>query len=280
MLLFFLAVMAFGVAVGGVTADARECGGAALLTWKPAAGGRHVLSMVTLSSGHRSQVATLPFEINAIGYSNGDDTLFGLASGDANGRFADPPHLVSVDGDGRADDLGAVRGTGVRGDGLAGSYAGTVYNGQLAVLSDTHVVFIDIDRHPGTITRRTTMDVPLKTLRIGDVTTLPHSSKLYGLSTTDGSLVSIDPATGAIGHTPVAGLPRSSLVGAMFASPRGEIFGVVNGVDGRARLYRVSRDDSRAGMRAVQVADWPELTSADAAFCAAPTPHPRPSPGS
>lgn len=277
------AALAAVVAVGGADAGAAAapvCSDAAYLTWREADGGRHTLSIIDFDSGDREDVATLDFHVNAIGHSTADRRLYGLARSSGSVVFASAPHLVSIDARGGVRDWGPLRTDGVDASGLGGSYAGTVYEDKLRVLSGTRLTSIDIAADRGRITGQVTLDEPLVSLNIGDITAAPGSDELHGVSTRDQAVVSIDPDSGGVTRTPVTGIPARSLAGAIFAGPDRRLHAVVNGVDGEAVMYRVAVPGKGSGpLRAVEEARWPKLASADAAFCSAPPVKPQDPPG-
>lgn len=273
-----VAAVVLGVAAPGNTA-APSCSDAAYLTWSETENGRHTLSIIDFETKRRTDVATLDFHVNAIGYSAADKRLYGLSRSRDGGIFPDAPHLISIDSDGAVKDWGPLRAGDFADDGLGGAYAGTVHKGKLMVLSGTRLTSIDIGEDRGRITDQVTLAEPLVSLNIGDVTGAPGSGLLHGLSTEDGAVVSIDPDSGAVERTAVTGIPARSLAGAIFAGPDRRLHAVVNGVEGRAVMYRMPVPDKDSGpLEAEAEADWPALTSADAAFCVAPVSHPQPGP--
>jgi hypothetical protein len=268
---FTVATISF-LALHTAEADPTECVGMGYLTWRPAGETGHILSTIDTDTGDLDTIAALPYRINAIGYSNDQRRLFGLARPADDTHRSDGPHLVSLNADGDPHDHGRLHGTGADSPGLAGAYAGTVREDQLIVLTGQQIVAVDIaaENGWGRSTVLSTLDVPAAELGIGDIVVNPDDGKLLGLSTHQSSVVVIDPGSGDIESHPVSGLPDRSLAGAVFIDERHRLYAAVNGIDGEAVLYRVTiPPDGYAGLRATETARWPAVASADGAYCPA-----------
>ena len=274
----FLVVMVALAALvlsGSAVAESAVCRDSAYLTWRPSDGEDHRLSIVDTESAELTDVAELPFRVNAVGYHAADDNMYGLARPDpARWERGSIPHLVAITPEGETEDLGALRGLDAPAPGLAGAYAGTVLDGALVVLTSFELVFIDLTDHRGHVIDRVELAESADTLNIGDFDT--DGTALYGVDTKTGSIVIIDPDTGTVARTPITGLPNRSLAGATFLTPEGWLHAVLNGIDGEAVLFRM--DPTATEPEAVEYGRLPAIGSADAAACRrTPAPEPPPS---
>lgn len=266
-------VVAALVLAGSAVAEPAACRDSAYLTWRPSDGEGHRLSVVDATSGELTDVAELPFRINAIGYYEPDDRMYGLARPDpAQWERSAPPHLVAMASDGAVEDLGELRGLDEPVPGLAGAYSGAIHDGRLVVLASHELVFIDLTDRRGHVTERITIAESADTLNIGDFDS--DGAHLYGVDTKTESIVRIAPESGTVTRIPVTGLPNRSLAGAAFITPDTRLHAVLNGIDGQAVLYRM--DPTAEVPHAVEYGRLPAVSSADAAACRASGPAPPP----
>ncbi|MEV0645341.1 hypothetical protein AB0I28_08760 [Phytomonospora sp. NPDC050363] len=263
----------FGLAVAGTVVREEASAapvGAACLTWQDPMTEQHKLSRVDHGDGARVTVASLPYRVNAVGFAEKQEALYGLTPtrGDGSG-----PDLIRIDREGRTRDIGPVKGEYFKG--LSGAYVGDVVGDRLVVLADAHIVSIGIDPANTAEFGSIVDSVRVSTRpRFGDWSYDASDGKLYGISSTaGGTLVSVEPASGRVVLRPVRGLPRGGFYGATFLVPGRTLYAVIGDSDGRAVLYRVALD---GGEPAVPVVRWPALDSADAAYCPRPVVDPTP----
>ncbi|MFC0629349.1 DUF6923 family protein [Kribbella deserti] len=232
-----------------------------------------VLRRIEAPSGRATHLATVDFEINAIGYARDQDLSYGVA------QIRHRPHLISLDRRGRVVDLGALRGHG-----LFDPTAGAVL-GQRLYLRDGHRLFtVDID--PRSRSFREVREVAwlspgLLVHSVDDFAADPATGLLYGLTTVGfgpAQLVSLDPRSGklrAIASLP--GLPRRhSYTSVVIGGSR--LYAVHTAGGERSRFFEIRLDRTKS---ARELASWSSARGGDAAGClraAAPPPPPPPPP--
>ncbi|MGH8791090.1 MAG: DUF6923 family protein [Stackebrandtia sp.] len=269
-----LAAAVLWIPAAGAAAPAECDEDTAYLTWRPVDGENHKLSVIDMESGKRKDVAELSVQLNAVGWSQEQHRLFGV------GRSDDGPRLVSIDPDGEVDDHGELHGSGADSDGLSGAFVGTVVSERLLMLAGNRILSVNLDDDPGETVVTAELDEPLEDLDVGDVDYHAATGTLYGLSSKQGELVAVELDTGAVDRMPVSGMAAHSLVGALFLDEsKRRVYGVVNGVDGEAVVYRVPLPaHTSEKLKAEEIARWTEIASADAALCRRPEPDPPPEP--
>jgi hypothetical protein len=230
-----------------------------------------------LASGAATPVAELDYPVNAAGRVGW--LTYGMAGGNRLGPFPDGAHVVAIDDQGRASDLGPVRGTpAVRlppGGLTGGSAAGAAVGTRLLVREGGWLVTIDLDAaSPSFLAAVAAVRLrpaePARTVDDFDAA----GGLLYGVSSA-GEVVRIDPGTGEVRAVPLPGSPPGgSSYGAAVVGPDGALYALANDLGGRGRLFRVPLNGTEP---AREVASGPGVAASDAAGCPPPPP-PSPSP--
>ncbi|MDX6259303.1 MAG: hypothetical protein QOH84_991 [Kribbellaceae bacterium] len=231
------------------------------------------LARVELPSGRSTDLGRLDYQINAAGYSKGQDLVYGIATRDRSGWLRRRPHLVTVDRRGAVTDLGQVRvGVGGVADPTAGAVAGS-----RLYLRDGHRLYtMDID--PGSPTYKSVVNVVhlspvLTALSVDDFAVNPSDGLLYGISTSGpkARVVSLDPQRGKVRVVAtVRGIPGRDSYSSVVMSG-GTLYAVRTGYGSQSHLYRVGLDGSSTSL-----ATLPASVSSDAAGCLYNAPQPAP----
>ncbi|MFI5706902.1 DUF6923 family protein [Kribbella sp. NPDC051620] len=233
------------------------------------------LALVELPSGRSTDLGRLDYQINAAGYSKGQNLVYGIASRDKSGWLRRRPHLVTVDRRGAVTDLGQVRvGVGGVADPTAGAVAGS-----RLYLRDGHRLYtMDID--PGSSTYKSVVRVVhlssvLLALSVDDFAMNPSDGLLYGISTSGprARVVSLDPERGKVKVVAtVRGIPGRDSYSSVVMSG-GVLYAVRTGYGVRSELYRVGLDGSSSVLGSL-----PAALGSDAAGCLYTAPPPAPPP--
>ncbi|ONI79401.1 hypothetical protein ALI144C_26655 [Actinosynnema sp. ALI-1.44] len=227
------------------TADAQgAC--EAFEVYTPKHGSASTLVKLSLPSGSGTELRKFGFHLNAIGYSAGQNLLYGVSSGS---------HVVTLDRGGNAVDRGKVHG--VR-NATAGAISGTT----LYLRDGLQLVSLDVNPASPTYLKA----VKKKWLSwLADVDDWDFGSDalLYGV-TSFGVVVSVNPGNGKV-HTVAKphGLPWGTY-GAVLMAPGRVLYAINNKEKGKSRLYRISL---AAPKTFTEVASYAAATTTDAAGC-------------
>ncbi|MFE9747433.1 hypothetical protein ACFYOT_21230 [Saccharothrix saharensis] len=220
---------------------------------------------VRFPSGETTSLTTLSVRLNAIGFSAGQNLVYGV---DQQGR------LVALDRTGR------VVGEPSRPvPGLAHATAGVVVDERLVVRAGPRLLQVDIRRGSPTFGRvlDETWLWPWGTT-VDDFDHNPDDGLLYGIATDHGHgvVVTIDPDTGRTKPVPGAGrLPGGSGYGAVTLSPDGSLYATNNNHHGRSRLFRVALDGSGV---VTEISSRKALNTIDSSGCLTTIPTPTTTP--
>jgi hypothetical protein len=252
------------------------------------AGAPTTLRLLALPGGTTKRLTQAGYWINAMGYSAAQDVVYGVADGTRRGRYDHGAHAVRIDPSGQVTDLGVVGRAGSPNpvwSQVTGATAGAIAGNRWYVRQDSDLYTVDIDPASADYVRvvhRTALRPVSLAAGVDDFAHDPDSGLLYGVSTTsrgEGSVVTLDPATGKVTTVPGLSFPRGGAYGSVVLGP-GAIYATANRDGRRSVTYRLPRDGSGP---AVEVATGPALVSGDAAGCyaeAAPPPPPPPPPTS
>lgn len=265
----------------------REPGGCTILQAEnQRAGAPTTLRLLSLPDGVTKRVGQAGYWINAMGYASAQGVVYGVADGTRAGRYDHGAHAVRIDADGVVADLGVIGRAGARHPVwslVTGATAGAVDGDRWYVRQGSDLYTVDIDP-AGQDYLRVVHRTPLRpvSLAVGvdDFAFDPADGLLYGVSTTsrgDGSVVTLDPASGKVAVVPGLRFPEGGAYGSVVLAP-GTIYATANHDGQRSVTYRLPRDGSGP---ATEVAAGPPLVSGDAAGClgeAPPPPSTSPSP--
>ncbi|GLZ34186.1 hypothetical protein Lesp02_63730 [Lentzea sp. NBRC 105346] len=191
-------------------------------------------------------MADLDYAVNALGYSPALGRLVALATRERDDWHMFPAHIVLLDKQGKATDMGAIRAPWYKFDDVS---AGTVV-GTLFYLRDSGKLHaVDIDPASPTyltIVRTVRLEPGWLGSTVDDFAVNPVDGKLYGLSSAGfgpGKIVTIDPVSGAVTKVGAPeGLPGGSTYGAVVTDSAGNLYATNNGFLHRSRFYRVPLD--------------------------------------
>jgi hypothetical protein len=213
-------------------------------------------------------VAKLDYAVNALGYSSTLGRLVALTTR-ARHEFTEfPAHVVLLDKQGGATDMGAIRGPWYKFDDVsAGTVVGTLF--YLRDNAKLHAVSID----PASpdylrIVRSVRLEPEWLGSSVDDFAVNPVDGKLYGLSSAGhgpGKVVTIDPASGAVTKVGAPeGLPGGSTYGAVVTDSAGNLYALNNGFLQHSRFYRVPLDGKYTP---TEVGSAPPIGFVDGAGC-------------
>ncbi|MEV4147406.1 hypothetical protein AB0J40_27320 [Amycolatopsis sp. NPDC049691] len=253
------------------------------------------LRLLSLPDGTTKRLTQAGYWINAMGYSAAQGVVYGVADGTRQGRYDHGAHAVRIDASGAVTDLGVVGRAGARRpvwSQVTGATAGAIDGNRWYVRQDSDLYTVDIDPASADyvrVVRRTALRPVSLAVGVDDFAYDPASGLLYGVSTTsrgDGSVVTLDPATGKVAVVPGLRFPRGGAYGSVVLAPDA-IYATANRDGHRSVTYGLPRDGSGP---AVELSTGPALVSGDAAGCfaeqapppttssASPTPTTTPSP--
>ncbi|EMD28544.1 serine protease [Amycolatopsis azurea DSM 43854] len=237
--------------------------------------GKSKLRWLDVGSGTTSRVTEPGYRLNALGYSATRDLVFGVAEGLSRGA-----HAVTIDRDGRTQDLGPITRAGNRlpvWSPVAGVTAGAIGGNSWYLLRNGTLYTVDLT--PGERYLRVIKTVFLRPITLAhDVNDFAyHNGLLYGVSTTwrgKGAVITIDPASGKVREAEDARFPPADIYGSVVLARDGALYAMANRIGGRSVLYRLDR-----GGQVTQVLSGPPLAGSDAAGClTAPPEPPKPEP--
>ncbi|GAA4007172.1 hypothetical protein GCM10022247_31430 [Allokutzneria multivorans] len=227
----------------------------------------------------------LDFAVNAIGFARSQGLTYGIASRGRSGPFRHVAHVVTIDNQGRATDLGPVRTTGpvrLPHSGFLDTYAGAVSGSRLYLRDDSTLYALDINPASPTflgVLSSVRMRPSWPVEGVDDFAVNEADGQLYGVSSSGplhGILVRINPSTGAVTQLPThPALPGSSTYGAVVIDSARTMYALNNNTHGASRVFQISLDGSGATR---EVAQGPRLVATDAAGCLAAPPSPPPPP--
>ena len=238
-----------------------------------ALGALSTLVRLNASSGGVTTVRELDYAVNALGYSASQGVAYGLASRSRHHWFHHVAHVITIDRQGVATDLGKLRDTGsvrVPWHGLDDVTAGTVSGSRFYVRDGTRLLGVDIDPASSSylgIVHSVSLRPGWLAKSVDDFAVNPVNGRIYGVSAAGhgpGKIVSLDPASGAV--TTIASppaLPGGSTYGAVMIDSGGTMYAVNNGFSHRSRLFRIALD----GSSVTEVASGPPVVMTDAAGC-------------
>jgi hypothetical protein len=255
------------------------------------------LRLLSLPGGVTKRVTRAGYWINAMGYSAGQDVVYGVADGTRAGRYHGA-HAVRIDSAGAVTDLGVIGRAGAHHpvwSPVTGATAGAIDRDRWYVRQGSDLYTVDIEPSSADYLRvvhRTALRPVSLAVGVDDFAFDPADGLLYGVSATsrgDSSVVTVDPASGKVAVVPGLRFPDGGAYGSVVLAPD-TVYATANH-DGQQRsvTYRLPRDGSGP---AVEVATGPPLVSGDAAGCYAeaappppppqttPTPTPTPTPPS
>ncbi|WP_025274026.1 DUF6923 family protein [Haloglycomyces albus] len=206
-------------------------------------------------------LASLPERINAVGWHDSRQSLFGLARPPEDSTDY-LPRLVEIDRDGEWTDHGPLEWHGAPLPGLAGAFAGDVVDDHLMVVTRRAVVGIDLESELGVVTEKLALDEVVATGGVGDVGYWDDA--LWGVSTERQAFVRIDLVDGTVEYRSVPDVPSDSTAGAVSVSDDRIRF-LVNNLDDQAVLFEADLD----GEDMERLAEVEVVTSSDSAHCPA-----------
>ncbi|MFC9255324.1 DUF6923 family protein [Amycolatopsis thailandensis] len=237
--------------------------------------GKSKLRWIDVGSGTTSRVTEPGYRLNALGYSATRDLVFGVAEGLSRGA-----HAVTIDRDGRTQDLGPITRAGNRlpvWSPVAGVTAGAIGGNSWYLLRNGTLYTVDLT--PGERFLRVVRTAFLRPISLAhDVNDFAyHNGLLYGVSTTwrgKGAVITIDPASGKVREAEDARFPPADVYGSVVLARDGALYATANRIGGRSVLYRLDRDGE-----VTEVRSGPPLAGSDAAGClTAPPEPPKPEP--
>ncbi|MEV8378987.1 hypothetical protein AB0P21_39985 [Kribbella sp. NPDC056861] len=241
--------------------------------------GRSTLFRVEMPSGRRTKLASLDYEIEALGYSPEQRVAYGIADTAHRGHQHWRRHLVTITPSGTVTDRGPIPRGGHFGDVAAGAVSGEKL--YLRDLLRLHSVDVSpVSATYGQVTTTVRLSPAVLAYSVDDFAADPSDGMLYGISTlgTTARVVRIDPATGRISIvTDVPALPWMPSYGSVVLESPGTLAVVHNRFGEAAELYRVRFDGS-----AELLSSSEQVWHSDAAGCLdlaePPPPPPSPSP--
>ena len=262
-------------------AGAREPGGCTVLQAENERDGAPTtLRLLSLPGGGTKRVTEAGYWINAMGYSAGQDVVYGVADGTRTGRYHGA-HAVRIDSAGTVTDLGVLGRAGAEKpvwSPITGATAGAIDGDRWYVRQGSDLYTVDIDpagRDYARVVHRTALRPVSLAVGVDDFAFDPADGLLYGVSATSrggSSVVTLDPSSGKVAVVPGLRFPEGGAYGSVVLAS-GAVYATANHDGQRSVTYRLPRDGSG---RATEVATGPSLVSGDAAGCFAEAPSPPP----
>lgn len=269
----------------GALAGIAMLGGTLVLAWQPAeatstperctaveiydyGSGPSRLVRADLPSGVTNPPVTLPYRVNAIGYSVGQNRIYGVVTGHPGSG-----HILAIDLDSiTPTDLGPVHVVGrsrlppaVLADATAGVIRGDV------LYLRRGIALYAVDIRPGDpnflhLLAVTPLWPARSALGVDDIAADPVTGLLYGVSVDHwrAKVVSIDPARGWVREVPAPDLPPATSYGSVVIGADHVLYAIGNQVHGRSRLYRVTLGENGS---VTEIGSWPPVKNSDAAGC-------------
>jgi hypothetical protein len=257
----------FGLPVAAVSA-APASGCTVLQVRSPSGGGQSTVAVLRLPGGSPERVARLPYQVDAVGYSDSQDLGYGI--GRSGGG---PAKVVVIDRYGRSRDLGVVKPA--KGPAIPAATAGAISGARWYLGAAGSLYTVDIDPGNGSYLQvvRVQKLRPARFAAVDDFAVDPESGRLYGVVVSgqgDVIAVSIDPSSGRVRPEPQVQLPETSTVGSVVLGANRTLFASVQ-QDGRAgQWYEVVRSGGVRPVGAIAAG-----SASDAAGCL-PPPTPTP----
>ncbi|MFD6068975.1 DUF6923 family protein [Amycolatopsis lurida] len=236
--------------------------------------GKSKLRWLDAGSGATSRVTEPGYRLNALGYSATRNLVFGVAEGVSRGA-----HAVTIDRDGKTQDLGPITRAGNRlplWSPVAGVTAGAIGGNSWYLLRNGTLYTVDLS--PGERYLRVIGTVFLRPITLAhDVNDFAyHNGLLYGVSTTwrgKGAVITIDPVSGKVREAEDARFPPADVYGSVVLGRDGALYATANRIGGRSVLYRLDRSGQVTVVRS-----GPPLAGSDAAGCLTAPEPPKPEP--
>lgn len=270
-LLVLAVVLCAGQIGSGLAAPvaARATGCPILQVHAPAGATGSTVAGVRLPGGAPRTLRTLPYRVDAIGYSDAQDLAYALGV-----RSAGKARVVTIDRYGRARDLGVVTTPGAAAIPAASAGAIDGSNWYLGTSGALYTVDVDPASPAYLRVQRVREMRPNRLAAVADFAVDPASGRLYGVTVSargDVIAVSIDPASGRVRPEPGVQLPSTRSVGSVVLAPGRTLFASTRS-GGQGRWYQVQ---ASGGVRVAGTA--PASAHTDAAGCLPPPPAgPRP----
>jgi hypothetical protein len=237
--------------VGSTPALAADGACDAFEVYTPKHGSSSTVVRLALPEATANEVRNFGNELNAIGYSAGQNLLYGVST---------RSHVVTIDPGGAVVDRGKVHDVG---DATAGAISGST----LFLRDGSRLLSLDINPSSPTYLKV----VHVKWLSwFADVDDFDFGSDalLYGV-TSSGTVVSIDPLRGGVSTVAKPKVLPHGTYGAILMAPGRILYAVNNRVGATSRLYRIPL---AAPETATQVASFAAADTTDAAGCLPPPP--------
>jgi hypothetical protein len=232
------------------------------------------LYRVVLPAADGVRLGELDYRMNALGYAGSQGLVYGMAERNRSGPFPDGAHVVTLERNGQARDLGPVRAGRAPWHPLRAPTGGAVKGNRWYVVAGSYLYTVDIEptsRSYLSVLSRTAIQSWHRPFSLDDFDVDPVDGELYGVSMTYSgvsAIVRIDRGSGRVAKLADApGLPPSDY-GSVVIGPDRALYVTANEAGG---LYRVARDGSVARLAGV-----PPMSSSDAAGCLPQAPPPQP----
>jgi hypothetical protein len=232
--------------VGSGPAVAADGACDAFEVYTPKHGSSSTVVRLDLPSATATAVTKFGNEVNAIGYSPGQNLLYGVST---------RSQVITINRAGVSTDRGKVHGIG---DATAGAISGST----LYLRDGTKLVNLDIDPASPTYLKV----VKTKWLSwFADVDDWDFGSDalLYGV-TSNGTVVSVDPVRGKVRPIARPEALHHGTYGAVLMAPGRILYAIANRVHGKSRLYRIPLG---APETAAEIAAFEPADTTDAAGC-------------
>jgi hypothetical protein len=237
--------------VGSTSALAADGACDAFEVYTPKHDSSSTVVRLALPGGTANEIRDFGNELNAIGYSAGQNLLYGVST---------RSHVVTIDPGGAVVDRGKVHDVG---DATAGAVSGST----LFLRDGSRLLSLDINPSSPTFLKV----VHTKWLSwFADVDDFDFGSDalLYGV-TSNGTVVSIDPLHGKVRTVAKPKVLPHGTYGAILMAPGRILYAINNRVGGTSRLYRIPL---AAPETTTQVASFAAADTTDAAGCLPPPP--------
>ncbi|EJO5349523.1 DUF11 domain-containing protein, partial [Clostridium botulinum] len=199
----------------------------------PTTGANSQFLEINLVTGNTTVIdPDMGLQINAIGYNVLDDMIYGIEDNTNN--------LIRVAQDGSITNFGPITGLP----------AGVIYTvgdidnqGRMYVYRNGTATFyvVDVDQNSPTF-GQVLNSVPITPITAADWVWNPIDGQLYGVDNT-GTVVRVNPTTGAVTNLATVGLPGGSFYGAVFIDASGTLYAINNNT---GVVYRITISGNNA----------------------------------